>query len=89
MVAPYVGSLFIDDQEDESERLHRVNRDMLRELHREVRELKAEVVALRGALDASSDAPSSGQVAREDRAGGSDQVPEPGPERLPGGDPRE
>ncbi|MBR9881133.1 MAG: ion transporter [Halomonas sp.] len=87
--AAYVGSLFIDDQEDESERLHRVNRDMLRELHREVRELKAEVVALRGALDGSSDAPSSGQVAREDRAGGSDQVPEPGPERLPGGDPRE
>jgi len=62
---------------------------MLRELHREVRELKAEVVALRGALDGSSGAPSSGQAVGEDPAGRSDQAPEPDPERLPGGDPRE
>lgn len=48
--AAYVGSLFIGDQEDETSRLHRAQRDMLRELAREVRELKTEVVALRQEL---------------------------------------
>lgn len=48
--AAYVGSLFVGDQEDESGRLHRANRRMLRELHREIIVLREEVTALRSEL---------------------------------------
>ncbi|GEN22787.1 ion transporter [Halomonas cupida] len=48
--AAYVGSLFVGDQEDESERLHRANRRMLRELHQEITALREEVAALRTEL---------------------------------------
>lgn len=48
--AAYVGSLFVVDQEDESERLHRANRRMLRDLHHEMVSLREEVTALRSEL---------------------------------------
>lgn len=48
--AAYVGSMFVDDQDNEQSRLHRANRDLIRELHGEVRALREEVGALRGEL---------------------------------------
>lgn len=48
--AAYVGSLFVDEQEDESGRLHRANRQMMRELYKEIIELRQEVSLLRDEL---------------------------------------
>lgn len=48
--AAYVGSLFVDDQEDAQARLHAANRELIHELHEEVRGLRRELGELRGDL---------------------------------------
>jgi len=67
--AAYVGSLFIDDQEDESERLHRANREMMRELHKDIVALRQEVSSLRAELSGAAaddvNAPQGPQAAME------------------------
>ncbi|ALM53832.1 ion transporter [Halomonas huangheensis] len=77
--AAYVGSLFVVDQEDESERLHRANRRMLRDLHHEMIALREEVTALRSEL-----AHRHGSAGSEDGAETQQALRPEGSGRVPG-----
>ncbi|WP_069383145.1 ion transporter [Halomonas caseinilytica] len=52
--AAYVGSLFVEEQDDENARQHRASRELIRDLYGEIQALRQEVAALREERDPPS-----------------------------------